>query len=74
MRKETFEMTYNHDHQQWFVNMHGTSYGMHRGEHFEIKMGSRRLPCRLELRERWYIITNEVRFDLTPREHYQILY
>lgn len=73
MSKKWNEMKFDAGQDCWVVNLRGQWYGLHCGEHFEIVLGGRNIPCRLELDLEWYIIMLDVTFYLRNRDTYKII-
>jgi hypothetical protein len=42
-------MRYDQIRDQWCVDLRGKEYGLHCGESFELCIGSKAIPCSLEL-------------------------
>ncbi len=66
------QMTYDRDANSWFVLLGEKAYPVYCGECFEIRIGDRGIPCRLELDRYWYVIMRETRFNLRNKEVYHI--
>jgi len=56
----------------WVVELNNESYDLRCGECSDLIIGSRRLPCRLELGLTWYVILESASLDLRTCETYQI--
>jgi hypothetical protein len=65
-------MTYGERRRQWMVSFGQQLYGLHCGEHFQIRIGPHQMNCRLELGQQWYVIIENVRFNLRIQDHYRI--
>jgi len=65
-------MHYNQIQDQWYVDIHGREYSLHCGEGFEIYIGRKAIPCRLELADKWYIVVGNTRFDLREEDQYLV--
>lgn len=65
-------MMYDHHHNRWIVDIDNTAYGLDCGEKLELIIGSRRIPCRLELSAEWYLIMDDANLNLRPCETYKI--
>lgn len=68
------KMTYDVDGACWVVHLSGGSGVVHCGECFELRIGDRGIPCRIELDREWYIIMREARFNLRKTDTYQICF
>ncbi|TFJ90633.1 DUF5348 domain-containing protein [Lentibacillus salicampi] len=66
-------MIYNPDLECWMVELRGRSYPLHCGECFELLLGRDKLPCRLELDNDWYVIMEEMRFNLREQDSYKVI-
>jgi|HigsolmetaAR206D_1030411.scaffolds.fasta_scaffold14703_2 hypothetical protein len=65
-------MRYDHEQEQWYVDIRGMKYALHCGESFELYIGRKSFPCRLELAKNWYVIMDDVRFDLREGDQYTV--
>ncbi|WP_099354676.1 DUF5348 domain-containing protein [Fredinandcohnia onubensis] len=65
-------MRYDYEQEQWYVDIQGRKYALHCGESFELHIGKKTIPCRLELALSWYVIMDDVRFDLREGDQYTI--
>ncbi|GAA0615762.1 hypothetical protein GCM10009001_36110 [Virgibacillus siamensis] len=66
-------MTYEYDRDAWVVEINGYQYTLFCGELFELIVGQRNIPSRLELGKDWYIIMEgNVPFDLRICNVYHI--
>lgn len=65
-------MNYDQDRDQWFIELKEIEYALHCGESFQLFIGQKPTPCRLELAERWYVVIDTTRFDLRESEQYMI--
>lgn len=65
-------MHFNQDREQWYVDLQGRDYTLSCGESFDIYIGNKAVPCRLELADKWYVIMDNVSFDLRENHQYQI--
>jgi len=57
---------------RWCVDTGDTPYWLSCGEGFELCVGRLKLPCRIELGKRWYIIVNDVALALMERKRYLV--
>lgn len=67
-----YNMHYDPNKEQWFVELRGRNYGLHCGESFELYIGQDPVPCQLELADNWYVIMNDISFDLRVNTQYTI--
>ena len=65
-------MVYDREANSWFVQLEEKVYPIYCGECFELHIGDRGIPCRLELDCYWYVIMREARFNLRNKDSYQI--
>lgn len=65
-------MNYDLDQEQWFVELQERDYALHCGESFQLFIGSKPIPCRLELAKKWYVVMDNANFDLRENEQYMI--
>jgi len=63
---------YDQIQDQWCVELDGREYGLHCGESFELYIGRKTIPCRLELASKWYVIMGNTRFDLREDDQYLV--
>jgi hypothetical protein len=72
MRKQG-SFRYNDEKKCWEIHdAYDKPIAMRCGEYFEIQLGKRYLPCRLELDREWFIYLEHNRFYLHPKMHYVI--
>lgn len=45
----------------WYVELQGSNYGFHCGEHVKLYMGGQPVVCRFELDLDWYVILKDAR-------------
>lgn len=67
-------MRYDDAQEQWCIDIKGKEYSLHCGESFELFIGSKPIPCCLELASKWYIIMGNTRFDLREGDQYMVNY
>mgnify|MGYP001409542328 CR=1 FL=1 len=67
------EMVYDDDLERWMIDLDGRYYGLHCGECFELVIGIMKIPCRLELDSQWYVMMQEVRLNLRPKDTYRVI-
>jgi len=67
-----YNMHYDQNQEQWLVKLRGREYALHCGESFELYIGQKPIPCRLELADKWYVIMNDTSFDLRANSQYMI--
>lgn len=65
-------MRYSQTQDQWYVEIHGRKYSLHCGESFDLYIGGKSIPCRIELANKWYVITDDARLDLRENDHYTV--
>ncbi|MFD1708467.1 DUF5348 domain-containing protein [Siminovitchia sediminis] len=65
-------MYYDRQEEQWYVHLRGNDYALQCGESFGLYIGQKSIPCRLELGNKWYVVMEDVRFDLREDNKYQI--
>ncbi|WP_127588917.1 DUF5348 domain-containing protein [Paenibacillus koleovorans] len=66
------KMAYDRDGACWMIRLSGRLHAIHCGECFEMRVGDRGIPCRLELDRQWYVIMRETKFNLRMTDRYQI--
>lgn len=57
---------------RWCVDTGDTPYWLSCGEGFELYAGTLKLPCRIELAKRWYVIVHDVPLALIEGKHYLV--
>lgn len=69
-------MCYDFTQERWGVDLRGEKYecDLHCGECFELYIGNKAIPCRLELSSKWYVIMEHARFDLREGDQYTVNY
>ncbi|QQK74890.1 DUF5348 domain-containing protein [Salicibibacter cibarius] len=67
-----YSMHYDQHQDQWSVELQGRKYSLHCGESFELYIGRKSIPCRLELANKWYVIMGDVNLDLRESDQYMI--
>lgn len=72
MKRQSYDLKYDSKADRWTVHMNGYSYGLHCGECFELRIGDKSIPCRLEYDNAWYVIMHDTRFDLRTRNTYKV--
>lgn len=65
-------MHYDHNQEQWLVELRGKEYPLYCGESFELYIGQQSIPCQLELSDNWYVIMDDTSFDLRVNSQYKI--
>ena len=65
-------MQFDPEHGRWYVELLGTNYDFHCGEHVEIYMGGQPVVCRFELDLDWYVILKDASFNLRPSAQYMV--
>ncbi|WP_245552938.1 DUF5348 domain-containing protein [Brevibacillus massiliensis] len=65
-------MKYDEETDRWCVELEGRNYGLHCGECFEIYIGGQSIPCRIEKDAQWYLIMEDVSFDLRRSNSYMV--
>lgn len=65
-------MKYDEETDRWYVELEGRNYGLHCGECFEIYIGGQLIPCRLEMDSQWYVIMEDVSFELRKSSVYLV--
>lgn len=65
-------LVYDRDGACWMVHLSGRLHVMHCGECFELRVGDRGIPCRLELDRQWFVIMRNARFNLRESDKYLI--
>lgn len=73
MSQRWSEMKYDFEQDRWTINLRGRWYGLHCGEGFELVLGERTIPCRLELDLQWYIVMPGARLNLRTRDTYKFM-
>ncbi|MFD1039642.1 DUF5348 domain-containing protein [Virgibacillus byunsanensis] len=66
-------MRYDRIQDHWYVDLQGREYGLHCGERFELYIGRKAIPCRLELASKWYVIMENTQFDLREDDQYTVI-
>ena len=72
MKRQCYDLKYDSEADRWMVHMGNSSYGLHCGECFELRINNKSIPCRLEYDDAWYIIMHDTRFDLRTRSTYKV--
>lgn len=67
------KLNYDKSTDRWYTVTKNNEYPMHCGEAFLIKIGNVKLPCRLEIDNDWYVISNGIKIRLHPKEQYEII-
>ncbi|XJZ27067.1 DUF5348 domain-containing protein [Bacillota bacterium Lsc_1132] len=65
-------MRYDNEQEQWYVDIMGRKHAIHCRESFELYIGKKPIPCRLELAKNWFVIMDDVRFDLREGDQYTV--
>ncbi|MCC0567347.1 DUF5348 domain-containing protein [Brevibacillus borstelensis] len=65
-------MRYDEELDRWYVELDGRNYGLHCGECFEIYIGAQPIPCRIEMDSHWYLIIEDISFDLRRSSTYLV--
>jgi len=71
MGKKTF-LCYDGEQDRWCVDYGGCQYPLRCGEAFQLYIGQKSFPCRLELDNSWYVIVQETIFTLHTRAVYTV--
>lgn len=66
-------MFYNQTLDRWMVEGVRSAHELHCGQSFDLVIGERYVPTRLELDRNWYVIMEGVRFYLRTKDTYQII-
>jgi hypothetical protein len=69
-----YKLAYDRDGACWVAHMKEGSFTIRCGECFQIRVGDRGIPCRLELDRDWYVIMSEAKFNLRKKDIYLINY
>ncbi|GAB6172953.1 hypothetical protein JCM15765_24310 [Paradesulfitobacterium aromaticivorans] len=72
MKRSYYDLKYDRKADRWTVNLGSHTYGLHCGECFELRIGDRNIPCRLEYGNAWYVILDDTRFNLRIRDTYKV--
>lgn len=69
-------MRYDYIQERWVIDLKGEEYeyDLHCGECFELYIGDKAIPCRLELSRKWYVVMENARFDLREDDQYTVNY
>lgn len=70
--RNRIRLSYDSDHNQWYVKLGGRQYSLHCGECFDLYVGDKAYECRLELHRDWYIILYNTKFVLHRKTTYSI--
>lgn len=74
--RETYirgQMQFHDESERWTFHVGDRQpYGLHCGDLFEIKIGERYHPCRLEMASDWYVLFSGATLQLIRSQTYQV--
>lgn len=70
--RKKLPLRYNADSDRWFIEDDGWTYELHCGDSFELYIGGKPIPCRLEMDKDWYVMMQDVSFNLRKKATYFI--
>lgn len=68
-------MTFDGDSNRWVVHLRDEKRGFHCGEFFLLRISEKmEVACRIEWGRNWYVIMEDVRFDLRESDTYYVIF
>lgn len=72
MKRQWLDLTYDQETGFWMINHGDREYMIQRGTRFDLCLGKTSVPCVLEWDRKWIFVIGGRRFDLHPKEKYQV--
>ena len=65
-------LRYMEEYDRWFADVGKEMFSLHCGEGFQLHMGRRKVPCRIEMGRTWYVFAEDVPLVLMQNRTYLI--
>ncbi|MCF8568576.1 DUF5348 domain-containing protein [Alicyclobacillus tolerans] len=65
-------LRYLKEYDRWVAEVGEEMFSLHCGEGFELHMGRRKVPCRIEMGRTWYVIMEDIPLVLMQNRTYRI--